>query len=150
MDEQEFDFRPRLGRSKAKAGVGRKYLHRILAAANLARGGNASLAGPRRFSGSRIGRGAGVGRVLGRRDAFAAFRKRRVLIKSRLVRLAGKGIAGARAHLRYIQRDGTTRAGERGELYSADGDSADGKQFLERCEGDRHQFRFIVSAEDGG
>ena len=55
----------------------------------------------------------------------------------------------ARAHLRYIQRDGVTREGTPGELYSADRDTADGKAFLQRCDGDRHQFRFIVSAEDG-
>src|SRR3546814_3339105 len=55
----------------------------------------------------------------------------------------------ARAHLRYIQRDGVTRGGAPGELYSAERDTADGKAFLQRCDGDRHQFRFIVSAEDG-
>jgi hypothetical protein len=41
----------------------------------------------------------------------AAFRNRRVVVKSRLVKLAGKGIDGARAHLRDIQRDGVTRDG---------------------------------------
>ncbi len=70
-------------------------------------------------------------------------------MKTRLVRLAGKGFASARAHLRYIQRDGVTREGEPGRLYSGLADNADGKAFLERCDGDRHQFRFIVSAEDG-
>src|SRR3546814_5498869 len=54
-----------------------------------------------------------------------------------------------RAHLRYIQRDGVTREGTPGELYSADRDTADDKAFLQRCDGDRHQFRSIVSAEDG-
>jgi type IV secretory pathway VirD2 relaxase len=55
----------------------------------------------------------------------------------------------AGAHLRYIQRDGVTREGERGRLYDGRGDEADGKAFLDRADGDRHQFRFIVSAEDG-
>ena len=99
-------------RAKGKAR-GRAYLHRVLAAANLARSGGGSVRGRRGFSGSRIGRGTGVGRVLGSRDRYAAFRQRRVLIKSRIVRLAGKGMAGARAHLRYIQRDGVTREGHR-------------------------------------
>ena len=36
-----------------------------------------------------------------------------------------------------------------GELYSAEQDRADGKAFLERADGDRHQFRFIVAPEDG-
>jgi len=48
-----------------------------------------------------------------------------------------------------VQRDGVTRDGQPGQLYSADQDRADGKAFLECSDGDRHQFRFIVSAEDG-
>ena len=55
----------------------------------------------------------------------------------------------SRAHLRYLQRDGTTRDGAPGRLYSAGPDEADGKAFLERGQDDRHQFRFIVAAEDG-
>ncbi|WP_040843727.1 relaxase/mobilization nuclease RlxS, partial [Nitrospirillum viridazoti] len=100
-------------------------------------------------SGARKGRGAGVGRVLASRDQFSAYRQRRVIIKSRIVKLAGKGMAGARAHLRYIQRDGVTREGLPGQLYGADQDKVEGRPFLDRAEGDRHQFRFIVSAEDG-
>lgn len=144
------DFEPRLGRIKAKGGkTHRKFLHAVLAASNLARGGSPVSGRRRGFTGSRIGRGAGVGRVLARRDRFAAFRQRRVIIKSRIVRLAGKGMQGAHSHLRYIERDGTTREGTRGQLYGADADKVDGKAFLDRQAGDRHHFRFIVSAEDG-
>jgi type IV secretory pathway VirD2 relaxase len=100
----------------------------------------------RRFDGSRIGRGSGTARVLG---SAGGARDRRVVVKVRLVRLAGKGARAAAAHLRYLQRDGTTRDGERGSLYGADHDDIDGKAFLERGTGDRHQFRLIVSAEDG-
>lgn len=144
------EFQPRLGRMRAKGGArGRRFLHAVLAAANLARGG-ADRGGRRtRFDGSRIGRGGGVGRVLSSRDSHAAFRRRRVIVKNRIVRLSGKGVAAARAHLRYIQRDGTTREGAPGQLYGAAGEPADGKAFHERCAGDRHQFRFIVSPEDG-
>ncbi|MBC2861908.1 relaxase/mobilization nuclease RlxS [Stappia sp. 28M-7] len=147
------DFKPKLGKIRSCGSKGgRKFLHQVLAASNLARGG-AGGTRKSRFTGSRIGRGAGVGRVLANRDRYAAFRQRRVIIKSRIVKLAGKGMAkgmeNARAHLRYIQRDGVTREGEPGELYGAEQDRADGKAFLERSEGDRHQFRFIVSAEDG-
>ncbi|HEY9553502.1 relaxase/mobilization nuclease RlxS, partial [Allosphingosinicella sp.] len=74
---------------------------------------------------------------------------RRVVVKARIVKLGGKGQAAALAHLRYLQRDGTTREGERGTLYGADADRADGRAFLERGQGDRHQFRFIVAPEDG-
>jgi type IV secretory pathway VirD2 relaxase len=72
---------------------------------------------------------------------------RRVIVKSRSVRAAGRS-GKAAAHLRYIQRDGTARDGERGQLYSATEDRADGDAFLDRGQDDRHQFRFIVSPED--
>ena len=140
------DFKPKLGKIRAGGSkAGRKFLHQVLAASNLARGA----ASKSNFSGSRIGRGAGAGRVLASRDRHAAFRQRRVIIKSRIVKLAGKGMQGARAHLRYIQRDGVTREGEPGRLYNALEIEADGKAFMERGDGDRHQFRFIVAPEDG-
>lgn len=126
---------------------GRKYLHAVLAAA--ARTSGLQRAPGRRFDGSRISRGSVVARLLASRDRHFGLRARRAIVKTRLVRLGGKGLAAARAHLRYIQRDGVTRAGEPGRLYSALEEEADGKAFLERCDGDRHQFRFIVSAEDG-
>jgi type IV secretory pathway VirD2 relaxase len=53
------------------------------------------------------------------------------------------------AHLRYLQRDGVTKHGEKGQVYSAEKDVEDGRAFVERGREDRHQFRFIVSAEDG-
>jgi len=143
------DFKPKLGKPRARGSKGgRKFLHQVLAASNLARGG-AGGARKSGFTGSRIGRGVGVGRVLASRDRHAAFRQRRVIIKSRIVKLAGKGMNGAKAHLRYIQRDGVTREGEPGQLYNALENEADGKAFLERADGDRHQFRFIVAPEDG-
>jgi type IV secretory pathway VirD2 relaxase len=87
--------------------------------------------------------------VLASRDRYAAFRSRRAIVKSRIVKLGGNGAKAALAHLRYIQRDGVTRDGEPGQLYSAELDRAEGRAFLDRAGGDRHQFRFIVSAEDG-
>ncbi|OBQ92004.1 relaxase/mobilization nuclease RlxS, partial [Mesorhizobium sp. AA23] len=95
------------------------------------------------------GRGGAAAALLKSRDRYAAFRQRRVVVKVRFVKLAGKGADGARAHLRYLQRDGVTREGEPGELYGADSDRVDGKAFIDRADGDRHQFRFIVAAEDG-
>lgn len=140
-------FEPRLGKMRALGSKrGRKYLHQVLQATNLADSGAAKRGG---FHGNRIGRGAGVGRVLVSRDRHGAYRQRRVIIKSRIVKLAGKAVGGARAHLRYIQRDGVTRDGQPGEIYGAEQERVDGKAFLERGEGDRHQFRFIVSPEDG-
>jgi type IV secretory pathway VirD2 relaxase len=54
------------------------------------------------------------------------------------------------AHLRYLERDGVTRDGERGKAYSAFENEADGQAFVERGREDRHQFRFIVAPEDAG
>ncbi|KGJ05230.1 Type IV secretory pathway, VirD2 components (relaxase) [Paracoccus halophilus] len=73
---------------------------------------------------------------------------RRVMVQQRYILHPGKG-RKAQSHLRYIQRDGTSRDGERGQLYSRAEHCADGGAFLERGQDDRHQFRFIVSPEDG-
>ncbi|MES2450711.1 MAG: relaxase/mobilization nuclease RlxS [Pseudomonadota bacterium] len=150
MDDDD-SFLPTLGRQRQQGGKrARRYLGRVLAAANLARGGTAAVGLARGvFSGTRIGRGAGVGRMLASRGGHAASNSRRVIVKASIVKLAGKGASAAAAHLRYLQRDGTTREGERGTLYGRDADTIDGKAFGERGSGDRHQFRFIVSPEDG-
>lgn len=142
------DFTPDLGKPRAGGSrKGRTYLQRVLQARTLA--GGARRAG-RAFSGTRIARGTVAGRQLASRDRFAGFRQRRVMVKYRIARLnKPNSIGAARAHLSYIQRDGVTREGEPGRLYSAGEDRADGKAFLERQTSDRHQFRFIVSPEDG-
>jgi type IV secretory pathway VirD2 relaxase len=142
------DFKPRLGSKRGKDGKKVvKYGGRILAAARLA--GTKTGGQSRRFDGSRIGRGASMGRLLSSRDRLAGFRGRRAVVKASLIRLQGKAGQVARAHMRYIQRDGVTREGLPGELYGPATDRADGDDFLKRTAGDRHQFRFIVSAEDG-
>jgi type IV secretory pathway VirD2 relaxase len=150
MADDSDDFEPHLGRARAR---GRRrsgrYLARVVAAANPARGGGAFPTGRKpAFRGSRTGRGAGIGRLLASRDTSARFR-RRVVVKARIARLAGKGAANALAHMRYLQRDGTTREGAPGTLYARNSDAADGKAFHARGTGDRHQFRFIVAPEDG-
>lgn len=111
-----------------------------------------SKAGAKRL-GSNIGRPAntfGRGRVAatlaGQRLGANA---RRVIVKSRFVVLKRAGPNSVAVHLRYIEREGVTRDGEKGQAYGADTDTADLKAFQERGKDDRHQFRFIVSAEDG-
>jgi type IV secretory pathway VirD2 relaxase len=142
----EDDFELWLGR----IAKDRPFRHQVRKAVNLAGGAKrGSGKRARRFDGSRIGRGSGSGRILGSSNRHSGPRSRRVVVKARIVQLAGSGAKAAVAHLRYLQRDGTTREGERGTLYSADLEIADGKAFLERGTGDRHQFRFIVAAEDG-
>jgi type IV secretory pathway VirD2 relaxase len=69
-----------------------------------------------------------------------------VAIKARVVR-HGARAAPLSAHLSYLRRDGVTRDGAPGQMFDATGD-ADHRAFAERCEGDRHHFRFIVSPED--
>jgi hypothetical protein len=93
------------------------------------------------------------------RDSGGRFRSRRVVVKARVVWLASRGAKGAKmrgrasagavdAHLRYLERDGVTRDGEKGRCYSAIENDADGQAFIERGRDDRHQFRFIVAPED--
>jgi type IV secretory pathway VirD2 relaxase len=96
------------------------------------------------------------------RDSSGRFRARRVAVKARIIKLNPQGrghqLHGAEktkmagkavdAHLRYLERDGVNRDGQRGKAYSAVEDDADGKAFVERGREDRHQFRFIVAPED--
>jgi type IV secretory pathway VirD2 relaxase len=165
MADEEDRFEPRLGRpakGRGRAGRARSLQSQLIG--RIARVGgdwrSASLPfGPPRQTGrfnargrgsklSRVGAGSfgwSVDRISGMR-----VRARRVIVKARVVKLAGaKAFDAAVAHLRYVQRDGVTRAGEHGRFYSTFSDDVDGKAFLERGAGDRHQFRLIVSPEDG-
>jgi type IV secretory pathway VirD2 relaxase len=146
---QEDDFALWLGRIVDRSrGSGKRFANRIREAAQLA-GGPKPPRGARKFDGSRIGRGAGAGRVLSSGPRYRGPTARRVVVKASIVKLGRNGLVRATAHMRYLQRDGTTREGERGALYSEREDRADGKDFVARGEGDRHQFRFIVAPEDG-
>ena len=90
-------------------------LRAVALAGGRPRGGSSSRRST--FHGSQIGRGASIGRLLSSWDRHAAFRSRRVVVKYRSVKLAGKGLKAARAHLRYVQRDGVTREGLPGPLF---------------------------------
>jgi type IV secretory pathway VirD2 relaxase len=70
------------------------------------------------------------------------------VIKSRLVVLKRAGPRSTPKHLRYLERDGVTREGERGQAYGPSSETVDTHEFEARGRGDRHQFRFIVSPED--
>lgn len=94
---------------------------------------------------SRLGRGHVAARFAGRGLGATA---RRVTIKARLVNLTQAGQRSTAAHLRYIEREGVDRQGGSGHAYGPTTDDADLEAFKERGEGDRHQFRFIVSPED--
>src|SRR5271165_3276510 len=158
------DFRPRTGRirdqGRASGPRSLSFVDEVMKAAAKANGGpltHAQITGGKRrgsVSGkgrcSRIGRGQAAADLLKRQAAerSSAQRQRRVVVKARIVRhKLGSGAAGA--HLRYLQRDGTTRDGERGQLYGPQRDQEDGRAFVEHGEDDRHSFRVIVAPEDG-
>lgn len=77
------------------------------------------------------------------------WRARRVVVKARVVKLKGAQSQAMAAHLRYLQREGVTADGQHGHTYSSFEERADAKAFVARSREDRHQFRFIVAAEDG-
>jgi type IV secretory pathway VirD2 relaxase len=74
---------------------------------------------------------------------------RRVIVKARYTPIVGGGIGAAQAHLRYILRDGVTREGGPGRLYDGSSEDVDGAAFMDRSANDPHQFRFVVSPDDG-
>jgi type IV secretory pathway VirD2 relaxase len=71
-------------------------------------------------------------------------------MKARVVRHHGTRFRSAPLpkHITYLKREGVTRDGAEGRMFGAKGDDADEKAFVERCEDDRHHFRFIISPED--
>jgi type IV secretory pathway VirD2 relaxase len=95
---------------------------------------------------SSLKRGMGTGALAA--AGLIAPGSRRVIVKARYTRQRPGDLGAARAHLRYIQRDGITRDGLPGQAYGAAADDADLDAFLARSEHDPHQFRFIVSPED--
>lgn len=141
------DFNPKLGRIRSTPSrKSQRYLNRVIRnMRKTSRGRSSSKSSS--FSGSRIGRGYSSGTALAMRSFQPG--RRRVIIKARFTSFKRGGLGAAKAHLRYIHRDGVTREGERGSLYNADTDQIDGKAFLDRSEHDPHQFRIIVAPEDG-
>ncbi len=77
------------------------------------------------------------------------FFSRRVIVKVNLVKMGGQGTQAQSLHLNYIARDNAAPDNERGSIYDKNNDIADADEFQKRGKNDRHQFRIIVSAEDG-
>ena len=133
----------RLGRIRSKTPVkGKSFVARVIAATQKA-------GGLHRSGAHGSGRGA-FGR--GRAASLGALRglssgSRGVVVKARVVR-HGQKSAPLSAHLSYLRRDGVTRDGAQGRMFDAAGNEADARAFAERCQGDRHHFRFIVSPDD--
>src|SRR3546814_12798841 len=97
------EFEPRLGKISSRGGKrGRRYLRQVLRAVALAGGqvGSGAKPGRSNFQGNGIGRGAGVGRLLAARDRYAAFRVRRAIVKTRIVKTGKGDPQGARTDAR--------------------------------------------------
>ena len=151
-DDNEFRIRPGKPRS-TRAPRAKTFISQVLRAAKQASNapGSATGSGPRRggssASRSTFGRGRNVitrNRLLGSR--------RRVVAKARIARHKGRAFRSApiSAHLSYLKREGVSRDGEKGVMFDAENDRADDLGFADRCQDDRHHFRFIISPEDAG
>jgi type IV secretory pathway VirD2 relaxase len=149
MTVGDSDLRIRPGRIRSsRTPKPKSFINQVLRAAKKAghtSGQAAAGKRPAAYGRSTFGRG---------RLAFSRSRlfnpTRRVVVKARVVRHNGRAFRSAplTAHLSYLKRDGVTRSGERAEMFDASSGRADGAAFAERCQDDRHHFRFIVSPED--
>ena len=142
---EENDFRPRPGRVRSSRSQRAKpFIAQALAAAQRA-GGGASRHGMLNASGRPT---FGRGRVASVRAIhLLTGRSRLVAVKARIVRHTTRS-APLGAHLDYLRREGVTRDGEKARLFGPDTEDADPRAFAQRCEKDRHHFRFIVSPDD--
>lgn len=142
-DEHDFRIRPGRVRSSRAQRV-RPFIAQVLAAAQKA-GGHVSRSG--RISAgkhSHFGRGR---RASVQANRLLTGRSRIVVIKTRVVRHSARS-APLAAHLKYLGREGVTRDGEKARMFGPGDDAVDPKEFADRCQDDRHHFRFIVSPED--
>ncbi len=141
----EDDFRIRPGRIRSTgAQQARPFIAQALAAAQKAGGAVSRQGRIGPGNRSRFGRGQ---RAAVQANRLLTARSRGAVVKARVVRQGGRN-APLGTHLNYLRREGVTRDGERARLFGPGGDDADPKAFAERCEDDRHHFRFIVSPDD--
>lgn len=141
----EDDFRIRPGRIRStRAQQARPFIAQALAAAQKAGGAVSRQGRIGPGNRSRFGRGQ---RAAVQANRLLTARSRGAVVKARVVRQGGRN-APLGTHLNYLRREGVTRDGERARLFGPGGDDADPKAFAERCEDDRHHFRFIVSPDD--
>lgn len=147
MNEFDDDFLLRPRRIAADRGgkTGRSFLGQVQRAATRA----SDAGGGARRGGGRASSGRGRGACLLTRTGAD---QRRVIIKTRVVRHGGARFRAAplARHIAYLEREGVTRDGEKARMFDAGSEAADIKAFAERCEDDRHHFRFIVSPQDAG
>lgn len=138
-DDDNFRVRPGAPKNRQQ-----RFVSRVLREVSKARGRSSERLTGR--PGSRLGRGHVAARFTGR---TLSHNSHRVVIKTRLVNLKQAGPRSTTTHLRYIERESVGRSGEPGQAYGPATDQADLAAFEARGQEDRHQFRFIVSPEDG-
>ncbi|KRE12647.1 type VI secretion protein [Bosea sp. Root483D1] len=141
--DREFRIRPGSIRS-TRAQAARPFIAQALAAAQKA-GARVSRSGkitPGNRSTCGRGRTASV-----RASRLLTGRSRIVVIKTRVVRHTARA-APLAAHLTYLRREGVAYDGEKARLFGPETYEVDSRSFAERCQDDRHHFRFIVSPED--
>ena len=145
-NSKDDNFSPKLGPPKARGQARIPFVSRVVKAS--AKAGNPigrRLRSPSARPGAKLGRGQVAARLVGQ---HLGPRARRVVIKTRLVVAKRAPPQATQRHLRYVQRDGITPEGGRGEFYGPGRDQVDPAEFEERVRSDRHQFRFIVSPDD--
>ena len=151
MTTRDDDFNPRPGRIRhGNQGAKRpkSFVGEVMRAAK-----KAGHRGPAFGQSGRAGGRSTFGR--GRRAALSLASRspsRRVVVMARIVRHRGGRLRSAplSKHVAYLKREGVTRDGADARMFDATSDDADTKAFAERCEEDRHHFRFTVSPEDAG
>ena len=148
MTTRDDDLRIRPGRIQHGNRGGKRpqtFVGEVMRAAKKAGHVGSSFRSSQGGSRSRFGRG---------RRAAVSIRlrsnARRVVMKARVVRHQGTRFRSAPLpkHMTYLKREGVTRDGENARMFDAASDTADERAFAERCEDDRHHFRFTVSPED--
>lgn len=146
VSDDDFEIRPGRVRDRGnRSGKSKSLVAQVRALSN--KSGRVGITGCRR-------RGTGC-HARGRSAALrmrARQGRRRVLVKARVVRHASSRFSAAplSRHIAYLKREGVTRDGTDAGLFGSEEGPIDGGAFTERCAGDRHHFRFIVSPEDAG
>ena len=146
-DRDDNRFRPRVSPPKSRGRARTpKFTARVLKAVSHSGSTSGRSFSSRQVrSGARLGRGHVAAKFAGQSLRGGS---RRVVIKTRLVKLEKAGTRSTITHLRYIERDGVTKDGGKAHAYGPGTDKVETTAFEQRGREDRHQFRFIVSPED--
>jgi len=145
-DDDRFRVRPAPPKARGKIPRSKFIASVIRQTSRAGRKIGRSLPSSRPGKGARsFGRGQVAARLAGR---GLSIRSRRVAVKVMPVKLKGQ-VRATKEHLSYLARDAATRDRQPGRLFNAFSDHVDGNEFADRGRDDRHNFRIMVSPEDG-